>query len=143
MALVAATVKVDEPPGAIEAGLADIVTVGAVAPATVTVAVAVVLPPGPFAVAVYVTVATGLTTCVPPFACRLYVLPSVPLTVTCVALVAVTVSVDEAPAAIDVGLALIPMIGAAGGFVPLLKTPHPVSSRSMEKPDVAAVSKRA
>jgi hypothetical protein len=49
VALVATTVSVDVPPAAIEVGFAEIVTV---APPTVTVAVAVVLPPDPSAVAV-------------------------------------------------------------------------------------------
>jgi hypothetical protein len=50
VALVAATVKVDELPATIEVGLAVMPTVGGVA--TVTVAVAVILPPAPVAVAV-------------------------------------------------------------------------------------------
>jgi hypothetical protein len=63
LALVAATVNVDDPPGAIELGLAVIVTVGdgLTAPPTVTVVVAEVFPPAPVAVAVYVVVAVGLT----------------------------------------------------------------------------------
>jgi hypothetical protein len=55
VALVAATVKVDELPETIEAGPAAMVTVGAgggPAGVTVTVAVAVVFPPAPVAVAV-------------------------------------------------------------------------------------------
>jgi hypothetical protein len=55
VAFVAATVNVEEPPAAIDVGLAVMVTVGAVdAPPTVTVAVAVagVVPDAPFAVAV-------------------------------------------------------------------------------------------
>jgi hypothetical protein len=43
------------------------------------------------------------------------VLPSVPVTVTPVALVAATVNVDELPAAIEVGLAVMLTVGAAGG----------------------------
>ena len=54
----------------------------------------------------------GVTTCVPPFGGRLYVLPSEPLTITCVALVAVTVSVDEAFSLIEVGLAAMFTVGA-------------------------------
>ena len=72
-----------------------------------TVAVAVALPPLPLAVAVYVVVAAGLTACAPPAALRLYVVPSEPLIVTCVAFVVVIVRVDELPAAIDAGLAVI------------------------------------
>jgi len=40
---------------------------------------------------------------------------SVPLTVTCVALVAVTVSVDELPEAIEAGLAVMVTVGFVGG----------------------------
>jgi hypothetical protein len=42
----------------------------------------------------------------------LYELPSVPVTVTDVALDAVTVRVEEPPELIDVGLALMPTVGA-------------------------------
>jgi hypothetical protein len=54
VALLAATVKVDEPPEVIEVGLAAMVTVGAglVTALTVTVAVEVTVPPAPVAVAV-------------------------------------------------------------------------------------------
>jgi hypothetical protein len=54
VALVAATVSVEEPPDEIDVGLAAIVTVGAglVVALTVTVAVEVMVPPGPVAVAV-------------------------------------------------------------------------------------------
>jgi hypothetical protein len=80
---------------------------------TVTVAVAVALPPLPLAVAVYVVVAAGVTACVPPAAPRLYVLPSEPLIVTCVAFIAATVRVDEPPAAIDDGAAVIVTVGVS------------------------------
>jgi hypothetical protein len=43
------------------------------------------------------------------------VLPSIPLTVTWVELVAVTVKVDEFPAVMDVGFAVMLTVGAAGG----------------------------
>jgi hypothetical protein len=43
------------------------------------------------------------------------VLPSVPVTVTPVAFVAVTVNVDELPEAIVVGLAVMPTVGAGAG----------------------------
>ena len=52
VALVAATVKMDELPAMTEVGLAVILMVGAGFAATVTVAVAVTVPPGPVAVAV-------------------------------------------------------------------------------------------
>jgi hypothetical protein len=80
--LVAVTVKVDEPPGLIEVGLAPMLTVSAVDEVTVTVVVAVVLPLVPVAVAVYVVVTVGLTACVPPVADKVYVLPFVPVIVT-------------------------------------------------------------
>ena len=54
----------------------------------------------------------GLTACVPPFGCRAYVLPSVPVTVTWVALLAVTVNVEDPPAATDAGLATMVTVGA-------------------------------
>jgi hypothetical protein len=44
-------------------------------------------------------------------------LPSEPLTVTPVALVAVTVKVEEAPVVIEVGLAVMVTVGAGGGVV--------------------------
>jgi len=86
----------------------------------------------------------GLTACVPPLGCRLYVLPSDPVTVTCVAFVAVTVRVDELPDAIEVGLTLIPTMGAVGGApeLPLTAVPQPVNSRHSERLDITAVSKR-
>jgi hypothetical protein len=68
VAFVAVTVNVDAPPGAIDIGLAKILTVGAVAVATWMVDAAVVVPPGPVAVAVYVVVVVGLTGRVPPSA---------------------------------------------------------------------------
>jgi hypothetical protein len=113
VALVAVTVNVDEPPVTIEVGLAAMLTVGA--GATVTVVPAVAFPPAPVAVAVYVVVTVGLTAWVPPAACRVYVLPSVPVTVTAVAFVAATVNVDELPEAIEVGLAEMLTVGATGG----------------------------
>jgi hypothetical protein len=70
VAFAALTVSVEDPPEAIEDGLAEMLTVGA--DAMVTVAVAVALPPVPVAVAVYVVDAVvGLTDCVPPVALRL------------------------------------------------------------------------
>ena len=55
----------------------------------------------------------GLTACVPPVEFKVYELPSVPVTVTCVAFVAVTVSVDELPELTEVGLAVMLTVGAA------------------------------
>jgi hypothetical protein len=62
-----------------------------------------------------VVVTVGLTACVPPFGCSVYVLPSLPVTVTWVALVAVTVKVDELPEVIDVGFAVMVTVGAGFG----------------------------
>jgi predicted S18 family serine protease len=52
VAFTAVTVSVDEPPDAIEAGLAVIVTPGGGFAVTVTVVAAEVLPPAPVAIAV-------------------------------------------------------------------------------------------
>ena len=52
MASVAVTVKVDEPPVAMETGSATILTVGADLLVTVTIAIADELPPAPVAAAV-------------------------------------------------------------------------------------------
>ena len=72
VALVAATVRVEELPAGMAVGLAVIRTVGAGAPGgvTVTTVVAVILLPAAVAVAVYVVVAVGLTDWVPPLAWR-------------------------------------------------------------------------
>ena len=90
-------------PAAIELGLAPMVTVGAAF--TVTAAAAEAFPPAPLAFAVYVVDDAGVTDWVPPAAPSVYELPSLPLIVTCVALLAATVKVDALPAAIDEGLA--------------------------------------
>ena len=103
-------------PVVIEVGFADSVTVGPEPPpavTTVTVAVATTEPAGFVAVAVYVVVAAGVTACVPPVAAIWYVLPSLPVNVSVVALVAATVSVEEDPALIEAGFALIVTVGAA------------------------------
>lgn len=105
VALVALTESVDELPDPIAVGLAVMLTVGRGLAATVTVAVAVAFPETPAAVAVYVVVLAGLTACVPPVELSWYELPSDPVTVTVEALVAVTFSVDEAPAAMEAGVA--------------------------------------
>jgi hypothetical protein len=62
-----------------------------------------------------VAVAVGLTDCVPPLDGKVYVLPSVPVTVTWVALVAATVKVDELPEVIEAGLAVMLTVGAGFG----------------------------
>jgi hypothetical protein len=59
-----------------------------------------------------VVVAFGLTACVPPVVASVYELLSDPVIVTEVAFVAATVKVDEAPAVIEAGLALMVTVGA-------------------------------
>lgn len=112
VAFAAATVKVDELPVVIEVGFAVMVIVGAGIGVTVTLALADEFPPAPVALAVYVDVAVGLTCCVPPLDDIVYKLPSVPVTITCVAFVAATVKVDELPSVIDSGLAEIVIVEA-------------------------------
>jgi hypothetical protein len=58
-----------------------------------------------------VVVTVGLTACVPPVTCRVYALPSDPVTLTKVAFVAVTIKIDELPDVIEAGLAVMPMVG--------------------------------
>jgi hypothetical protein len=58
-----------------------------------------------------VVVLFGLTVCVPPVAGKVYELPSVPLTVSEVALVVETVRVAELPEVIVVGLAVMLTVG--------------------------------
>ena len=111
VALLAVTVNVEELPEVIEVGSAAILTLGA-GLVTVTVALAEIFPSAPVEVAVYVVVAVGFTDCVPPVACSVYELPSLPLTVNPVALVALTVSKEELPVAIDAGLAVMATVGA-------------------------------
>jgi hypothetical protein len=79
-----------------------------------------------------VVVEVGLTDWVPPPACKVYLVPSLPVTVTWVAFVAVTVKVDALPAAIEAGLAAIATVGA--GAMALKLPPHPVNSRSSRRP---------
>ena len=93
-------------------GDAENVAVGAGC-VTVTVAVFVVVPPGPFAVSVYVVVDVGLTPTDPLSAW----LPT-PLSIeTVVAFVVVQVSVDDWPLMIDVGDAEKVAVGAAAPTV--------------------------
>ena len=60
-------------------------------------------------------VAAGETVWVPPVDARVKVLPSVPVTVTCAALVAVTVRVVELPEVMEAGFAPMVTVGAEGG----------------------------
>jgi hypothetical protein len=87
-----------------------------------------------------VVVAAGLTICTPPFGGKLYVLLSVPVSVICVALVAVTVKVDEFPAVIEAGLA--EMLTVGGGFeTTVLPPPHPLNSNDSARPGNSAAGK--
>ena len=61
-------------------------------------------------------------------------MPSLPVTVTWVAFVAVTVKVDAVPMVIEVGLAVIATVGAED--VALKLPPHPLNSRGSRKPRV-------
>ena len=76
-------------------------------------------------------VAAGLTACVPPLGCTLNVLPSEPVKVMDVALVAATVSVDELPAVIEDGLAATVTVGiTAGGPLITWDDPQAVTSKN-------------
>ena len=65
-------------------------------------------------------VAAGMTTCVPPFAERAQLLPSEPVTVTAVAFAADTVKVEEDPAVMEAGFAVMVTVGAGGGVATTL-----------------------
>jgi hypothetical protein len=67
-------------------------------------------------------------------------LPSEPVTFTPVAFVAVTVNVEELPAATVVGLAVMVTVGAVGAVVPALEEPHPDTSRNREQVITTATS---
>jgi hypothetical protein len=69
-----------------------------------------------------------------------YVLPSDPVTVTCVAFVADTVKVDELPAVIVVGLEVMLTVGV--GVLVKVAPPHPVNSRGSESVDSIAIGER-
>jgi hypothetical protein len=77
-------------------------------------------------------VAVGFTACVPPVAGRVYELPSDPVTETCVALVALTESVDELPGVIAEGLAVTLTVG--GGLVELATVTVAVAEMGPETP---------
>ena len=57
-------------------------------------------------------VEAGLTDTDPPFADMVRLLPLLPLSVTCVAFLTDTVTTEEVPLAIDLGLAVIEPVGA-------------------------------
>jgi hypothetical protein len=81
-------------------------------------------------------VAFGLTDCVPPFGCKVNVVPSDPVTVTCVALLADTVNVDELPAPIEEGLAEMATVGVPSVPVTFID-PHPIESMGINRPGIA------
>lgn len=115
VAFVATTVRVEDVPEATLVGFAVMVTVAATGAVIVTVTepVAGVVPAAPVAVAVYVVVAEGVTVCDPPAPGIVYLLPSDPVITTADALEADTFRTDDAPDAIEAGVAAIATVGAA------------------------------
>jgi hypothetical protein len=72
-----------------------------------------------------------------------YELPSVPVTVTRVAFVAVTVKVEELPALTEVGLAVMVTVGADDPPEPeWAEDPHPVTSSRRKRPDTTPSGER-
>ena len=80
---------------------------------TVTRAVAVCVPPGPFAISVYVVESAGVA-CREPLACT----APIPSMLISVALAVCQVSVVDRPFSTVSGLALSDAVGAAGGRAP-------------------------
>ena len=113
-ALIASTVRTEEPPARIDVGLAVNITDGAGFGVTVTVVCAVVVPPAPTPVTVYVVVVGGLTAWLPPLLDSAYFEPSEPLIETEVALRTTTVSSEDWDAVTELGLAVTVTTG--GGF---------------------------
>jgi len=110
-AFVDVQVSVELPPDAIDVGLAVIPAVGA-GGVTVTVVWDVAVAPEELvATNVYVVVAVGETVCDPLTG------TDAPFKVALAALVDVQVSVELLPEGIEVGLAVIPAVGAAGSTV--------------------------
>src|ERR1043165_7150552 len=115
--------SVDAPPAAMADGDAVNVTCGMPGVFTVTVAVAVLVPPAPDAVSVYVVVEPGVTTIDPLRACA-----PMPWSIeTLVAFVVVHESVEEPPAEIAEGLAVNVALGVTALLVRLAlsKRPNP------------------
>ena len=75
----------------------------------------------------------GLTFCVPPVGPMLYEVPSVPVIVTWIVLVVVTVSTDELPAAIEAGEAERVTVGAEVEPVKLVPA-QPATSKVSKAP---------
>jgi hypothetical protein len=138
VAFVAVTLTLDELPLAMVVGLAVTVTVGApVDPfdppvVTVIITLAEAVPPAPVAVAVYVVAEVGLADTAPPPAASVRLLPFVPVTVTPVALWAVTVKIVELPLVIAVGLALMVTVGVVAASIAWLLTPIPANARTAQ-----------
>ena len=79
----------------------------------------------------------------PPVAAKLIVVESTLFdTLTLVALVAVTVSVEDWPAPTDVGLAAIVTVGAAGGVGVLLPPPQPVRKAARDNANTITLAER-
>jgi hypothetical protein len=105
-------VKVELPPDAIKLGPAVIPAAGGPPEPTVTVACAVAVAPDELvAMNVYVVVDVGETVCDPLTA------TAAPFKVALAAFVDVQVSVELPPAVMEVGLAVMPAVGAAGATV--------------------------
>jgi len=119
--LVSVTVSVTDWPELMLVELALIDTVGRLLVVTVMVVLddALVLD-GPVAFAVYVVVEDGVTVMVPPEIARLYDDPSVPVTLSAVALEAVTVSVSDVPGLIELFAAVIETVGAGAPAITLI-----------------------
>ena len=75
----------------------------------------------------------GATDVVPPPAAIVRLLPLVPVIVIPVAFWAVTVKTEELPLVIDVGLALIVMVGATAATAWLLMNAGTANGRSSER----------
>jgi len=78
-----------------------------------------------------------VTDCVPPDAWRGYEVPSDPVTVTCVAFVAVTVKMEALPEAMDVGFAT--MVTVAAGVETAVTVTVAVAEAFPPAPVAAAV----
>lgn len=78
-------------------------------------------------------VVAGLTVCAPPVDVKVYLLPSDPVIVTCVAFSATTVRLEDAPGAIEEGEAMMVIAGTGFGLPMVPKRPQPVVKRQREK----------
>ena len=85
----------------------------------------------------------GLTVWLPPFEERLKLLPSVPLTVTWVALVAETVRTEELPEMSELGAALMVTVGAEELTSVLTVAPQPARRLSQARQHTRVTEERA